>query len=156
VNLSSLRTEILETQPGQFHLACLLGWRLEAHKLEFRKERSAELENLRLEDGSAGVSCVASCSGESVDDGQCELLWVLSGVHKGFGELENVRTVFSDVFSGLRLRRQLLDLILNALEVRERVLLYDLNQSEPVNREQSVLLFIRCEVLERLQKLLVE
>jgi hypothetical protein len=102
------------------------------------------------------MSCVASCCEEPIDDGQCELLWVLSGVYKGFGELENVRAVFSDVFSGLRLRRQLLDLILNALEVRERVLLYDFNQSKPMNREQSVLLLVRCEVLERLQKLLVE
>jgi hypothetical protein len=35
------------------------------------------------------MSRIASCCEEPFDDGQCELLWVLSGVYKGFGELEN-------------------------------------------------------------------
>jgi hypothetical protein len=91
----------LETQSGQFHLSGLLCWCLQAQEFELREECSAELENLRLEDRSASMACVASCCEEPIDDGQCELLWVLSGVYKGFGKLENIRTVFSDVFSGL-------------------------------------------------------
>jgi hypothetical protein len=106
--------------------------------------------------GATRMSCITTGSEQSVDDSQCELLWILSAVYKGFCKLKSIHAVFSDVFSGFQLRRQLLDLVLDALEVREHVLLNNLNASKPVDHKPLVFLFVQWEVLEHPQKLLVK